>query len=644
MNLFIGLTIGGLATASIYAIAASGLVVTYTTSGVFNVAHGAIGMLMAFLYWQLRVQDHWAAPFALFVVLFVVAPILGATIQAIVISRVNVHETGVLLVITIALLVLAMGVAYTFWPPTVGREVLPFFGPDAHILLFGRRIPYEELISIGLALAVAIGLRLFLYRSRVGVLMRGVVDDRSLISLNGVRPSRLNMLSWAIGASLAGLAGILQATQIDDLVVLDLTFLVVNSFAAAMLGRLRSLPLTFAGAMVLGLADSYAGGYIHSTSGILEELRPALPTLFLVIVLLALPSVRLRVGAPPTRRPPRTATFPVSVVQALVTVAAVIVSAYLFHGTTLAALEVGMSVAIAGLAVVLLSGYGGQINLALYSVIGFASWMFAKTATHGQLWGVFLVVLAGAAIGTVIAVPSLRLRGLELALSTLAIAELAYFTFFDQTSVMGLGNLNVPRLQIPFISIASDRADLVFLGVVFALLALGLSALRRSNFGRLLAAIRDSPAACSTLGQNLVVTKLVLAALGGGLAAFAGVLYGSTNLVVTGQDFSYYQGLFLVLIVFVWGVNTPYGALLGGISLSVVPLITPHLPERFQELTYLATGLAALSIALNPNGLLDTIGNEWRKRGRQVAKALPTLALSPSFRAGAGPVLDADGL
>src|SRR5438477_3563568 len=84
---FIGLTIAGLALGAIYAIAASGLVVTYTTSGIFNFAHGAIGMLMAFVYWQLRVEQHWNAPLALFVALLLVAPAIGLMIQAALIRR-----------------------------------------------------------------------------------------------------------------------------------------------------------------------------------------------------------------------------------------------------------------------------------------------------------------------------------------------------------------------------------------------------------------------------------------------------------------------------------------------------------------------------------------------------------------------------
>src|ERR1700737_3352742 len=64
--LVVGISLGG-----IYAISAGGLVVTYSTTGIFNFAHGAIGCFLAFLYWELRVNRHWPAPLALVVVIFV---------------------------------------------------------------------------------------------------------------------------------------------------------------------------------------------------------------------------------------------------------------------------------------------------------------------------------------------------------------------------------------------------------------------------------------------------------------------------------------------------------------------------------------------------------------------------------------------
>src|SRR5439155_23841660 len=124
-----------------------------------------------------------------------------------------------------------------------------------------------------------------------GVAMRAVVDDRDLAALNGAPPARIAQLSWALGSMLAALAGILLAPKLQ-LEVLILTFLVVNGYAAAMVGRLRSLPLTFAGALALGLGVSYAVGYLPS-SGWLSRVKPPLATVLLFAVLLVRPQVRL---------------------------------------------------------------------------------------------------------------------------------------------------------------------------------------------------------------------------------------------------------------------------------------------------------------------------------------------------------------
>ena len=77
MDKFLTFTIVGLSLAAIYAVIASGLVLTYTTTGIFNFAHGAAGMLAAFLYWQLRFEWNWPVPLALIVILGIAAPLFG---------------------------------------------------------------------------------------------------------------------------------------------------------------------------------------------------------------------------------------------------------------------------------------------------------------------------------------------------------------------------------------------------------------------------------------------------------------------------------------------------------------------------------------------------------------------------------------
>ena len=622
MNEFIGLTIAGISLGAIYAIAASGLVVTYTTSGVFNFAHGAIGMVMAFTYWQLRVQDHWAAPFALGLCLLIIAPAMGVLLQRALIRHVNINDTGLTLVVTLAILVALMGIAFTIWPQTTGRNLSLFFGAGKHVTVDGNRVSYEELLSIFLAAAVAGGLRLFFYNTRLGIAMRGVVDDRSLMALNGGRPASLNALSWVIGAALGALAGILQAST-SALDVLNLTLLVLNSFAAAMLGRLRSLPLTFAGAMVLGLADAYVTGYVN-LSGWLLHLRPVLPTLFLFVVLLALPAVRLRAGVAPIARAVRVPSARGSVISGATLVVVAIVLAPLLHGTMLGNVNAGVSLGIGALSIVLLSGYGGQVSLCQYTFFGLGAWIFAHTGHGGNPIGLLAAAAVGAAVGAVVALPALRLRGLELALSTLAFGQLAYYLFFLQDSVMGRSDLLIPRLHLPGLSLANDRTNLVVTTAIFAVLSIGILAIRRGPFGRLLNATKDSQAACATLGLNLRLTKIALFSVATAIATFGGALYGSTLHTVTSDNFQYIESLFIVLIVYIWGVSTPGAALAGALSLALAPQLAIHLPTRFTAVTYFMTGFGALGLVLRPEGIIASTG----ERLRQVLAQLPRLGHS----------------
>src|ERR1700722_3034529 len=302
------LLINGLITGAVFAIAASGLVVTYSTSGVFNFAHGALGMLCAYVYWDLRVNDNhswplpkgaWPAPLALAFVLLVFAPLIGALLYRVVIRGLQDTSEIVKLVVPISVLLAAIGLANWVWKPIDSHSIQPFFGADNKVTVFGVVLLWHDLTILIVAIALAVGLRLLLYRSRIGVSMRAVVDDRRLLELNGARPDRVSLASWMIGVSLSALAGILITPfEGGSLSATLLTLLVINAFAAALFGRLRNLPLTFAGAVVLGLATRMAFG---KPAGLMPQsfdwgpnLRLAVPMILLFIVLMVLPQDRLR--------------------------------------------------------------------------------------------------------------------------------------------------------------------------------------------------------------------------------------------------------------------------------------------------------------------------------------------------------------
>ena len=292
MSSFLAFTIFGLVSGAAYAIAASGLVLTYSTTRVFNIAHGALGMLLSFVFWDFSVRQGMPTPLALALVLLVVAPAIGWFLQRFVARDLGDAPVSVSLVVTVAILVATLGLAQQVWPPEA-RSVQPFFAGTS-FEMFGFFITAHQVLTIALSLVVAVGLYALLNRTRIGTAMRASVDNPELLKLFGGQPERVAALSWAIGTSLAALAGVLLVSTIG-LDYYALLLLVINAFAAAILGRLKNLPLTFVGAMALGLITSYASGYLP-TEGLLNSVRNVVPALFLFAVIIAMPQAQLRIG------------------------------------------------------------------------------------------------------------------------------------------------------------------------------------------------------------------------------------------------------------------------------------------------------------------------------------------------------------
>src|SRR5437763_6781459 len=170
MTSFFAFTIVGVVTGAIFAVAASGLVVTYTASGVFNIAHGAIGMLMAFVYWQLRVSWHWPAPIALAMTLLVLAPLFGAGVERFLIRKVQGKSVVTSLVVTIGLMVGLIGLVQTVWKPE--SRVLPGFFGGSGSSLGSVFVTWHQAITVLVAVRPAVALRLSLFRTRPGVARR----------------------------------------------------------------------------------------------------------------------------------------------------------------------------------------------------------------------------------------------------------------------------------------------------------------------------------------------------------------------------------------------------------------------------------------------------------------------------------------
>ncbi|MGI5157642.1 ABC transporter permease subunit [Microbispora sp. CA-102843] len=644
MTTFLTFTILGLVLGAVYAVAASGLVLTYNTSGIFNFAHGAQAMLGTFLYWQLT--SAWGLPvwLSLIVVLGVVGPAMGALLYLLIMKGLRGTADVTKIVVTVAVLLGMVYLSQWIWHPEEARIVEMFFGSGAKVEFAGVVVRVHEILCLVAAVAIALGLRLLFTRTRVGVVMRGAVDDPDLLRLNGYDPDRIAMISWVMGSTLAVLAGIL-VTPIGGgaLEANQLTLLVIDAFAAAVFGRLRSIPRTFAGAMVLGMAATYVVGYLPTDWTWAGNLRVSLPMIILFVVLIVLPQDRLRVAAVRTRERYRAPTVRAAAGWGTALVAGVFLLALLMDESSITTFALGMTFAIIALSLTVLTGYAGEINLAPLSfgaVATIIAFHFGVTgsglAARLTLWGILLAVLVAAVVGGLVALPALRLRGLYLALATMAFGVfLSNMVLRDTTrhtlfgvdfSIFPDGTLVVPPLRVGPLDLRDPRTFLLTATALFALIAVGLAALRNSGYGRRLAAMKDSPAAAAMLGQNLVKLKSSVFMLSAAIAGLGGVLMASAAGSVSGDSFTIMGSLALVMLTVVGGIGYLSGALFGGLMSGIgftimvgtfndLALAHPSMGSLYSsigQILVVATALVGMGVGKNPSGTVHDIVEGYR--------------------------------
>jgi ABC-type branched-subunit amino acid transport system permease subunit len=552
------------------------------------------------------------------------------------------------IVVPVAVMLFAIALANWIWNPNETRSLQNFFGNTKVVHIGSVPVTYHQIIVFVAAILIAVGLRLFLYQSRTGVSMRAVVDDRPLLQLNGGRPDRASLLSWAIGCSLAALTGILiTPLQGGSLSSTLLTLLVINAYAAAMFGRLRNLPLTFLGALVLGLANSYVNAYFPDSWTWKTNFRTSIPMILLFVVLLVLPQDRLR-GAVVTRTRERfrVPTMKTAVIWGAILIFTVFMISRLMEPGAVNLLSYGMALAIVALSLVLLTGYAGEVNLGVLAFAGIAAIVLYHVGTTGGLnwntpalgpdarthwYGYFIAAGVAAVVGALVALPALRLRGLYLGLATLAFGVFVSNMIFKEArprrvfgwdfTIFPNGTLNMPRLELGPFDFKPQRSFLMLVTIVFALIGIGLVALRRSAYGRKLSAMKDSPAACATLGLNTVGLKLSVFAISAAIAGFGGALLATQIGAVTPDRFEVFGSLSLFMLTVVGGIGYVSGGLMGGILAGVAFVAIqdtfrklgvdyPSFHGAFKWLASFTTILPAtiaISLGKNPSGAVSDI-------------------------------------
>ncbi|MFB7991744.1 ATP-binding cassette domain-containing protein [Streptomyces sp. NPDC056002] len=669
MSDLLAFVLSGLVSGALYALLATGLVLSYSASGLFNFAHGATAYLCALAFYELHSGLGWpAVPTALLLVC-VASPLLGWGLDRLMFRKLaRVGETAQI-VATIGLLVAlpALGLwvvellddAGVSVKPAENQFGLPGVGPSPAKNwqpMDGVGIDSDQLITWVTTAAVALGLWILMRHTTLGLRLRAAVDNRSLVELRGMSADRLSTVAWMLSSGLAGLAGVL-ATPLLGLSAHDFTLFLFVSATAAVLGRFASVPLAFAGGLGLGVLQNLVAGY-SSFAERITGFRTAVPFLILFAGLLLLTRRRRTAGTAAADAPPvdYLAGRPWARKWGPWAVAAVLLAAAFYTVTTpfwSGILAQGLALSLVFVSFTVVTGLGAMVSLAQATFVTGAALVAGLLMSHG--WPFLAAALVGtcvaAVLGALVALPALRLGGRTLALATLALAFLADQVLFQMGWLRnGDTGWEIPRPVFGPVDLSDDRAMGVAMVVLCAAAVAALGALRNSPSGRAMLAVRSAPAAAMASGVSVIRTKLLLFTLSAGLAGFGGVMYASYNTRITATDFTAMTGLIWLAVVVAAGVRRPQFAVVAGLVYAIVPhLVADHVTDSV-HLPVVLFGLAGLALANDPDGYCAAISVRRHRRkstrtatGVSVSEATGP-APAPAPDSGTPPALELRGL
>jgi branched-subunit amino acid ABC-type transport system permease component len=634
---------------TVYALVAVGFVLTYKTSGVFNLAFGAQAFASMVVFH--KVSDEWGLGLlpSFVLAVFVFAPLLGLLLEWAVFRPLRTSPP-------LSTLVVSLGLAVAI-PPLV--EMLLDFGPapgtGPHgIVPDGRTVRYDpfgvypfsrdELVALAIG-GVAVLLLGALFRfTPVGIQMKAVVESPRMTELNGISADRVSAFAWMLSSLFAGLAGVLIAPRFTTFDPNEYFNIVVVAVAAAAVARLVSLPGAAAGGLGLGVVIALVSTFLPRWSDqhawlrpIQENVQPSIPFIVLFAVIVFVPGLRRAVGSgdplagvdPPRQNVVSTvsrSSWPGLAAKAapVAVIVAVVVARADRSWTLLVTQAVAMGVIFLSMTVV--TGLAGQISLSqgAFAAIGaFAVYQLGEVRGMSVLVAAILGGLIAAAVGAALGHVLRRLSGIWVAIATLAFAYFFDAVMVKQPWVGGdsLASSRLPRPVLGSIDFTDDGSYLLLSVAVLALCAAGVFLFSRGTTGRTLRSIAGSEIAARSIGISPGRARVVAFAASGFLAALGGALLViGQGSVRYGTSFVPFLALFWLIVVVTLGVRQPAGAVVGAAFFVLFDAVVlkgellgwilrdeARIPDLFPlapEWRYVLFGLGTIQYARHPEGIL----------------------------------------
>ena len=610
------LALAGVASGSIAALSGLGLVLTYRATGIFNFAHGAVAVFVAYILWQASTGWGWPLAVSAILAIVIVGPALGIVLERVVFRPLELRRasTSEKLVATLGVFVVLVGLCQTIWGAESKTNTPNLFSQ--------REINFTSQLSMGanqlaefviVVLSAAALLALFRY-THLGRQIRAVVDRRQLADLTGVNANRVASIAWALGCGFAGLSGVLLAPQIQ-LDPFRLTLLVIDTFAVAVVARLTSLPLAVLSGIVLGIASSEMTSWHPAAPW--DSLRPNMLVLALLVALLIYRSLNERdedaaagrglvaSGVGRERSLPARLRFliPAAIVLTVVP--------FGLSGQDLGSADEILSLAVVLLSITAVTGFTGNITLGQAGFAGLGALASIHLHNTGLLFLPKMPVIVAMLVSSVLVgilgafagVLALGRRGLFLGLTTLALGLFVYRFMFENPYF--LTHLDISRPNLFGLSLDGDRAFYWFALVCLGVVMIGVDRMRRGRLGRKLAAMRDSETGAKSIGLDLRAYKLLVFSASAAIAAFGGALLAQQTRGFSPTDigpvaFDPFHSLFWFTAVIVAGASYLSGSVVAAALFVTFDLVLGSGGST------LVIGVLALFMSRFPRGIVGT--------------------------------------
>ncbi len=680
----------GIAQGALIAAIALGVVLTFRGSGVVNLANGALAMYVAYTYAILRAEGDLFLPplpnplslvegivhffqeddtfllpdiptvisfgpnmtfWSALILSLVVCVVLGLVLHFVVFRPLRTAPALAKVVASVGLFLLLQAIVIQrFGIRAVSVRPLP--GIDKTQVDLGiTQITQEQLFVVVLVIVFTVALWLGFQRTNFGLATRAAAENEKGAIVLGYSPDLLAGVNWVLSTVITGLLGILVASINSNVGPSVIPALIVPAVTAALIGGFSSFGLTTATAFLLGMqipVIQYLGAradwFPKAGNLAVPGVETVVPLVLIGLVLFlrgnALPS---RGDVASTRLPfsPSTPAWARNIAGPLLIGAAAVGALFVFDPSYRAALATTLVGVIICLSVVVVTGFVGQMSLAPMAFAGIGAFTAAWLSTSGNL-PFPLPIIGGALVamfvGLAVALPALRIRGINLAIITIAFGVTMDRFVFANSDVNGgidLARVATPELiektrpstweLLGFLNVGDGRQPnpmtALFVLVVAALLAYVVINIRRSTTGRQMLAVRSNERAASAAGVNVAATKALAFGLSAFIAGVAGAIIAYRDGSAVASTFSYDQSLLIFAFAYLGGLSRVSGAMIGGLILAggLGLTVLDDLLASSGDKALLLAGLGLVITAiLQPEGIAGGIAHSWdrlRNRG-----------------------------